>query len=760
MGYFPTEGAAGLETVKCIQEGVWNITDILNPVSIVGFNTDTDDGSVAKDQIMQTVIPLNYGYHNADGDWQRFIVDDDDGMVAANQTPQIVIPLNYYYEPKAQAWMRWQGDDEGAGYIYVTNFPQFRDDAASFTIASSSAMAIGGVFTADVVDANDFGVLRITANRSLVTTISDGTNFMPTGDAVGRSIFTKATQEGDWDIKDITGTISLPTGAATSAKQLADDHNVTVSNMGEVLSAVSISDPDLDGRDLLGTHALMSVRTDAATTRGVSGGVFNFEGTTITAMYGASLIGGLNAALTDVYGLRVDDSTNRNLYVTHRNAANSMPAGDADARAISVNLGANNDVSLNTGTNKIGFVGIQDRTGATQANVKSLADASLLAADHFGLHTLGMIWAHDGGTSVQPVYQTGRALHTLNYGRNEANDGNNPISSILCDFIAPYSGSTEYGVPMMAVNDSYSYWYPLVVDSSQGSLLITPIDAGGNKQKTTVTGADDRVNTTMGAANTTAFGYYFDGTAWDRMRGTSAGGLLVNIVTPNGQSAMDDTEDAIIAGIKGSVAFDSADNVFQNGVYGWDGSNWQKVGIETANSDTSLNIVYGAHHSKITCFDILNVGADTGYHLVDLSDTTNYPHTETGHIDLEWITVNISASKLCQAVIYLGFLSSVDATNGDLNVIKTYHIGQAGTNERTQISDTFIQPGAMISCQTSEWFGPTQANDTAWQTDVNLMSPNGVANSGAGNGDLVMKIDWTAGALDVNLVAAYHTEAA
>ena len=39
------------------------------------------------------------------------------------------------------------------------------------------------------------------------------------------------SQSGSWDINDISGTISLPTGASTSAKQLADDHNVTVSNM-------------------------------------------------------------------------------------------------------------------------------------------------------------------------------------------------------------------------------------------------------------------------------------------------------------------------------------------------------------------------------------------------------------------------------------------------------------------------------------------------------------------------------------------------
>ena len=36
---------------------------------------------------------------------------------------------------------------------------------------------------------------------------------------------------GTVNIGDISGTVSLPTGASTSVKQLADNHNVTVSNM-------------------------------------------------------------------------------------------------------------------------------------------------------------------------------------------------------------------------------------------------------------------------------------------------------------------------------------------------------------------------------------------------------------------------------------------------------------------------------------------------------------------------------------------------
>ncbi len=68
-----------------------------------------------------------------------------------------------------------------------------------------------------------------TAGTQRVTLSSDGTGVIA------------ATQSGTWNITNISGTIALPTGAATSAGQLADGHNVTVDNASGV-SAVNIQD--------------------------------------------------------------------------------------------------------------------------------------------------------------------------------------------------------------------------------------------------------------------------------------------------------------------------------------------------------------------------------------------------------------------------------------------------------------------------------------------------------------------------------------
>jgi len=75
----------------------------------------------------------------------------------------------------------------------------YADDSA-FTVDSDKGLAVGGVFTTDAVDSGDFGVFKINANRELAITVENTPS---------------VSQSGTWDINDISGTISLPTGAAT-----------------------------------------------------------------------------------------------------------------------------------------------------------------------------------------------------------------------------------------------------------------------------------------------------------------------------------------------------------------------------------------------------------------------------------------------------------------------------------------------------------------------------------------------------------------
>jgi hypothetical protein len=76
-----------------------------------------------------------------------------------------------------------------------------------------------------------------------------------------------ASQSGTWNINNVSGTVSLPTGAATAANQLADGHNVTVDNAAGG-AAVNIQDGGNDiSVDWAGTAPPIGAGTEAAALR-------------------------------------------------------------------------------------------------------------------------------------------------------------------------------------------------------------------------------------------------------------------------------------------------------------------------------------------------------------------------------------------------------------------------------------------------------------------------------------------------------------
>jgi hypothetical protein len=185
-------------------------------------------------------------------------------------------------------------------------------------------------------------------------------------------------------------------------------------------------------------------------------------------------------------------------------------------------------------------------------------------------------------------------------------------------------------------------------------------------------------------------------------------------------------------------------------VYITDGTN--DVDVLSYENENSLKVVFGhAQHNSIH-LDAENVQTTTGYVLVDLSDTVNFPHTATTEIDVKWITINVNPDTSFAGEIEIGFLTDVDADNGDFNVLHTWHLErtQAQINQHIDLSSSHLEGS------TDHWFGPTAANDTTWQTDTALVRPDG-GTVAPNNGDLVMKITRTGGAIDVGITVGYQT---
>jgi len=166
-----------------------------------------------------------------------------------------------------------------------------------------------------------------------------------------------------------------------------------------------------------------------------------------------------------------------------------------------------------------------------------------------------------------------------------------------------------------------------------------------------------------------------------------------------------------------------------------------------------------------------DLAASEGFILVDLSNTADFPHTETGKIRVYSVYVDIERGEAAASgefLIDLGVITRVDATNGDTKWVAVMHeeTDDEATDNRAKWFyryewaeglDLEISGGAPVMGVSN--IGHT--NDVTWQTDVNLDSPIGDTVSPPGVGDLVLYVSETGGTgtLSVCVTVYYITEA-
>lgn len=177
--------------------------------------------------------------------------------------------------------------------------------------------------------------------------------------------------------------------------------------------------------------------------------------------------------------------------------------------------------------------------------------------------------------------------------------------------------------------------------------------------------------------------------------------------------------------------------------------------IVTKDGRTSWYMASGFTETTTIHLDAQNIQAQTAYMLIDLSDTTNWKHTETGHINLEYLIVEVDPDSGYLGEVKIGFLTNVDATNGDFNQI--IDIDMARQSALLVENLNFGSHG--LDCQTDHHFGPVTANSTLFQTDVNLEGPDAATSYPSGDGDLVMLVERSAGAVDVSITIGYEAVA-
>lgn len=194
---------------------------------------------------------------------------------------------------------------------------------------------------------------------------------------------------------------------------------------------------------------------------------------------------------------------------------------------------------------------------------------------------------------------------------------------------------------------------------------------------------------------------------------------------------------------------------------------WVKVALdgETAWAPT----VYGASEEWFYLYADASITASTYYIVVDMSDTTNFPHSDTGAWKLHDINgeVCVLDSNTTEWNIRLGIVTRVDATNGDvwwfhgIRVDASAPCDPAGASKKPLFPEDRYLSGELDGA-TPKYFGGTSKsiNSTNWQSDVNLTTFMGQSQPPA-VGDLVVEaieVDGTPeGTLDFRIGIAYTT---
>lgn len=143
-----------------------------------------------------------------------------------------------------------------------------------------------------------------------------------------------------------------------------------------------------------------------------------------------------------------------------------------------------------------------------------------------------------------------------------------------------------------------------------------------------------------------------------------------------------------------------------------------------------------------------NVGSTQWAVVVDLSDTTNFPHKYTGRIDISQIGMQVDRESSAVGRFQMGVVTRVDATSGDVTFFRSIMFEKG--NETNFVRLETLAP---LEIQTGVVGGKTQeivssgfvVNDTGLQTDVPLKSPLGDATVAPGVGDIVVRAVYTSG---------------
>lgn len=179
---------------------------------------------------------------------------------------------------------------------------------------------------------------------------------------------------------------------------------------------------------------------------------------------------------------------------------------------------------------------------------------------------------------------------------------------------------------------------------------------------------------------------------------------------------------------------------------------------------------YGADKTVFVkySFAVASANESTSTIVIDKSDTTNWPHTNSNHIAITGIDLDVDKVAAATATIKLGVVNFVDATNGSITWFWARNYGLNVSNTETKVSEMYyplaIKTKVNLVSGGADGTTPflisddTVSNSTTFQNDVLLSSVSG-SQIAPDEGDIVMQvISDSSNALTVDLHLWYYTD--
>lgn len=168
-----------------------------------------------------------------------------------------------------------------------------------------------------------------------------------------------------------------------------------------------------------------------------------------------------------------------------------------------------------------------------------------------------------------------------------------------------------------------------------------------------------------------------------------------------------------------------------------------------------------SQRAHFVALSINDIGATEYGILIDLSDTANYPHNNTGHVNLSAVYINVDRPGSSVGLVQLGVITRIDGTDADIAFVQG--VGFEKGSETIINRDRLFSPNRMV-CRVESGALTDVAtsfitlNDAAVNTGVSL--PNALGGTSTPEvGDIIVKFSSLSGGdYDAAFSGFYFTE--